>query len=343
MESVMGMFRQDSDGTFVPFQQTPQDLERNLEDWIENNPHVLLDGEDLAIIGRQSRSEYGKFLDLLAVDRTGATVVIELKRGEAPREVIAQALEYAAWVDSLSEEDLDEIARNYASRRGLSAAHVRDLYVRAFEPDEVEGGETDVQAEVVTFNSRQRIVIVAESFPGEMEQTMRYLRTGLGADIYGVQFGIHKAGEETLLTTTTLVGREPTKASRGTPGRSRSTNNPDDRAAAARTDFMSWAATGIDGWIESLAAKGLSVERKPDWNTLRVGDSEIGGFRHLQRFLHVFLKAPSAATLDDLRRRLGVPSSLREQPQHGGWRFHVQTDDDFKLLQEVVRARLGDR
>jgi hypothetical protein len=51
---------------------------------------------------------------LLGVDVAGACVVVELKRGQAPREVIAQALEYAAWVDSRDLSDLDNLAREYA-------------------------------------------------------------------------------------------------------------------------------------------------------------------------------------------------------------------------------------
>ncbi len=50
---------------------------------------MLLAGEELVVIARQPRTSSGKILDLLALDHTGATVVIELKRGQAPREVVA--------------------------------------------------------------------------------------------------------------------------------------------------------------------------------------------------------------------------------------------------------------
>jgi RecB family endonuclease NucS len=119
------IYRKDASGKFVPFEETPfPDLERVLEEWIESNPYVLLDGEQIAIIGRQPRSEFGKYLDLLGIDASGACVVIELKRGETPRDIVAQTLEYAAWVDSLSLSDLDLIAREYAERRGIEAESV---------------------------------------------------------------------------------------------------------------------------------------------------------------------------------------------------------------------------
>src|SRR5438874_1422642 len=104
----MPIFRMDASGRFVPFEETPfPDLEKVLEDWIEANPHLLLEGEDIAIIARQPRTAFGKYPDLLGIDESSACVIVELKRGETPRDVIAQALEYAAWVDSLTHDQLN--------------------------------------------------------------------------------------------------------------------------------------------------------------------------------------------------------------------------------------------
>ena len=42
-------------------------------------------------------TDLGKSIDLLGVDREGNVVVVELKRDRTPRDVVAQALEYAAF------------------------------------------------------------------------------------------------------------------------------------------------------------------------------------------------------------------------------------------------------
>ncbi len=111
----MPIYRMAPPGTFVHFEKTPfLEMEKVLEDWIQANPHLLFEDEKLAIFSRQPKTAYGKFPDLLGVDVAGACVVVELKRGQAPREVIAQALEYAAWVDSRDLSDLDNLAREYA-------------------------------------------------------------------------------------------------------------------------------------------------------------------------------------------------------------------------------------
>ena len=137
---------------------------------------------------------------LLALDRTGATVVVELKRGETPRDVVAQTLEYASWVDSLTLDQLDEMAREYAAKRGVDANGIADLYRRTFSAELEDTEDQGRQlAERITFNNRQRLVILAERISEEVEQTLRYLRTRFGADVYGVQFSVHQAGGDTII------------------------------------------------------------------------------------------------------------------------------------------------
>ena len=55
-------------------------------------------------------------MDLLAIQPDGGLVIVELKRGMAPREAVAQALDYASWLDKVSEADLLEIAEDHLKR-----------------------------------------------------------------------------------------------------------------------------------------------------------------------------------------------------------------------------------
>ncbi len=133
----MALFKLSLNDHFVPFEKMPfPDLEKALENWIEANPQLLFENETIAIFGRQPRTQFGKYLDLLGVDRTGATVVIELKVGATPRDVVAQTLEYAAWADSLSADQLDEVARQYAQRKLLGPQTLADFYRRTFAVEE---------------------------------------------------------------------------------------------------------------------------------------------------------------------------------------------------------------
>ena len=70
------------------------------------------------MIGRQVYTDFGKVMDLLCLDRVGDTVVVELKKGQTPRDTVAQALEYASWVKDLSHDRITEIADEYLSKVG---------------------------------------------------------------------------------------------------------------------------------------------------------------------------------------------------------------------------------
>jgi len=83
---------------------TGMPLESQLEETIVADPSILSDG--LLLIGRQVPTAHGKFVDLLAIDAEGTLHVIELKRERTPREVIAQALDYGSWVETLDHESV---------------------------------------------------------------------------------------------------------------------------------------------------------------------------------------------------------------------------------------------
>ncbi len=89
-------------------------LESELENWIVERPDIL--GEDLLIIAKQKSIANVGRLDLLALAADGTLVVVELKRSMGPREAVAQALDYASWLNLTSENDIRGIAEAYLQR-----------------------------------------------------------------------------------------------------------------------------------------------------------------------------------------------------------------------------------
>ena len=92
--------------------------EKQLEDMIVAAPQILSDS--WMLIGRQERTAYGGIIDLLAIAPDGAIVLIELKRDRTPRDVVAQALDYASWVGDLKPEDVVAIYGRFAPGRNLA-------------------------------------------------------------------------------------------------------------------------------------------------------------------------------------------------------------------------------
>lgn len=86
----------------------------HIEEWVRSNPEIL--GEDLLVL----TSEFDRFvnsadrLDILALDRNGNLVVIELKRDSAAGYADLQALRYAAMVSSMT---IDKLLPYYIAYR----------------------------------------------------------------------------------------------------------------------------------------------------------------------------------------------------------------------------------
>src|SRR5262245_7673591 len=108
--------------------------EQRLEEWIAADPSIL--GMDLTIIGRQIQTPFRGKLDLLGIDAEGNTVVLELKRGRTPRDVVAQVLDYGSWVKDLGYSELDDMTRHY---RGKDLAVVFSESFDVTIPETVNG------------------------------------------------------------------------------------------------------------------------------------------------------------------------------------------------------------
>ena len=107
-----------SNAELVIAHETDLELENHLESWMANSPRALTQ-RPILWIGRQTsaRDEEGTiYPDLLGIDTEGNVIVVELKRNETSREVIAQLLEYATWANKLTDRQIQQIAEDYFSK-----------------------------------------------------------------------------------------------------------------------------------------------------------------------------------------------------------------------------------
>ena len=91
--------------------KTKLDLEHRLQQWIASDISVI--SSDLLVIGREVPAGLSGFIDILCMKENGDLVIIELKRDKTPREVTAQALDYASWVKNLTADQIQEKAERY--------------------------------------------------------------------------------------------------------------------------------------------------------------------------------------------------------------------------------------
>jgi len=205
----MKVFSITRDGKLVPYAEhdfKEENLEEQLEAWLEGNPSCILENEDVLLIGRQVATNLGSVIDLLGIDEEGNLVVIELKRDRTPRETLAQILEYASFVEDLSYDQLQQILEEYTTEEGLVLADYHRNYFGLRED------------EAVAFNKNQNLLIVGQVITREVRQTSSFLRKK-GVDVHCLEFKyfVTESGEQIISTDFVVGGRTemPTRISSG--------------------------------------------------------------------------------------------------------------------------------
>lgn len=145
------------------------DLEARIETWLAKDISIL--SNDLLVIGRQVTTEFGGMIDLLCLASNGDVVIVELKRHKTPRDITAQVLDYASWVQDLSHERITEITDQYLGEPLVS------VFQSTFDAELPE-----------TLNANHRMLIVASVIDPSTERIVNYLSANYGVDINAVSF-----------------------------------------------------------------------------------------------------------------------------------------------------------
>jgi hypothetical protein len=163
------------------------DFESKLGDTIASDLSVLAPG--LMLIGREVVTAFGKRIDLLAMDREGNLVIIELKREKTARDVVAQTLDYASWVEGLSYEKISEIYAEHHGGQEFEAGY--DAAFGASPPENI--------------NESHRMIVVASEIDAGTERIINYLNNSYGVPINTVFFRCFKDKGNEYLTRTWLI------------------------------------------------------------------------------------------------------------------------------------------
>ena len=225
--------------------------EKALEDMIVAAPRILSD--EWMLIGRQERTGAGGIIDLLAVAPDGALVLIELKRDRTPRDVVAQALDYAVWVEDLKAEDIAAIYGRFAPGHDL-AADFRARFGQILDED--------------TLNASHQIVVVATSLDDSSERIVGYLNKR-DIPINVLCFQIFESAGQQLLSRSWLLDPVHTQVSATvTPEREKEPWNGEFYACFGHGPTRSWNEARHYGFISA----GGGAWYSNTLNLLNVGD-----------------------------------------------------------------------
>jgi len=187
----------------IRFAPSPLELENLLEGWIEESPEVF--GDDVLVIGRQVPTEAGP-IDLLALNGVGDLLIVELKRAKAPRDVIAQALDYLSAVEAWDNDKIESVAIDYFRRVDVPYESLEQALSSKAGVAPAEGeGEAPVMQGPAELNRRQHVFIVAQDLGAATERMARFL-CGKGIAVTCLAFTYYRtdSGEELLEVTPTV-------------------------------------------------------------------------------------------------------------------------------------------
>ena len=159
----------------------------DIQEWIEKTPDIL--GEELLIIAKELILSSGKRLDLLAVDRRGALVIIELKRDDSGSDVEWQAIKYTSYCSSLTQTD---IFKHFAEYLGGDAGEAQDKI------------EEFIDTEIEDLNEKQRIILVSKEFHSEVASAVLWLRE-YEVDIECVRLSPHLDENQNLFINPEII------------------------------------------------------------------------------------------------------------------------------------------
>jgi hypothetical protein len=136
------------------------DYEHRLEKWLIEDISIL--SENLAVLGCQIVSPYGKKIDILAINSNGELVIIEFKHKKPNSEVITQLLDSATWIKELCYDELTNILNTYGKSEFTD---IKEFFVATFNNN----------AEEIELNSDHQMIIVGSEIDESTVRIINYL------------------------------------------------------------------------------------------------------------------------------------------------------------------------
>ena len=171
----------------------PLEFEERLEKMLYEDPSIS--GIDLLIVGKQVRTGYGGYIDLLALDADGRVHVLELKRDRTPRDVVAQTLDYGSWAQGLGAADLEQIYLDHHDDQTDLAAAFAEQFGGPL-PDAV--------------NADQQFTIIASELDPTSDRIVEFLAESYSVPINAIFFRHFRDADRDYLARTWLL--DPSEA-----------------------------------------------------------------------------------------------------------------------------------
>ena len=154
--------------TEVEFSRLGLQERRDIQEWIAANPGIL--GDDLLIIGKEFSGfdRTNERQDLMAVDRDGNLVVIELKRDDTGTDAHWQAIKYASYLSRATD---DFIIGMLADHLQTSLDDAGERLLQHLDADDFND-----------LNRNQRIILASHRFAPEVTSAVLWINEKMMVD-----------------------------------------------------------------------------------------------------------------------------------------------------------------
>ena len=295
----------------------------HLQEFIANSPEVFFKelGLELFLIGKEIEPSPNvqDRIDLLAVDREGRSVIVELKRGNNKLQLF-QAISYAGMISKWEPNDF---------LRRLNSGQRESLANNFLEVD------TD------DINRRQRIVLIAEAYDYALLVGAEWLSEQYGVEIICCRVAISidaETGSEYLVCSNVYPAPELVNQaiSRGRKGGNKS-----------KPDWSDWQAAlaGIaNPAVVSFVEKEITANRE-SYLPKRILRYRIGGKRRWflaarNKNAYIWQQGRFDGDIEYWRKGLGNPDVVKPVKNEMCLRLFLHTNEDFKFFYESATTHL---
>lgn len=217
----------------TPLMPSKLENEELLEEMIESDASILED--EWLLIGRQVVTKYKKEIDLLAIAPDSSLVIIELKKSKTPRDVVAQAIDYASWVEHLKADEISSIYENYSKGKNLKEAFQNKFHIELEEEN---------------LNQSHQMVIVAAELDDATERIINYL-SERGIAINAVFFEVFSDGKEQFLSRRWFVDPAEVQSSQSSSASNKEPWNGEFFVSFGDDEQRSWEDARKYGFISA--------------------------------------------------------------------------------------------
>jgi hypothetical protein len=294
----------------------------HLQEYIANSPEAFFRelGLELFLIGKEVEPSPNvqDRIDLLAVDREGRCVIVELKRGNNKLQMF-QAISYAGMISKWEPDD----------------------FLRRLDGAQRESLVNFLEVEIDDINRQQSIVLIAEAYDYALLVGAEWLSEQHVVDITCCRIGVSldaETGSEYLVCSNVYPAPELVNQA---ISRGRKSGNK------GKTDWSDWqtALAGIGNpAVVSYVEKEITANRE-SYLPKRILRYRIGGKRRWflaarNKNAYVWQQGRFDGDIEYWRKGLGNPDVVKPVKNEMCLRLFLDTNEDFKFFYESATSQL---